>query len=144
MASTFKSVEVTRGDVPRAVTPGVYSVYGHYVLAGTALVINDVIQMINVPAGARVLEVKLNTERLDTGTSGGVCVGDGTLTNRLLTVNTTACRTGGLFSMNVGGTTGAFFQYTVNDTIDILCVTAPETGVTTATVSLVATLAIDN
>ena len=39
MSSTFYSVEVTRGDVPRAVTPGVYSVYGHYTLAGTSLII---------------------------------------------------------------------------------------------------------
>ena len=34
--------------------------------------------------------------------------------------------------------------YTVNDTIDIKCITAPETGLTTSVISLVALLAIDN
>lgn len=142
-ASTFKSVEVTRGDVPRAVTPGVYSVYGRYTLNSAALVANDVIQMVAVPAGARVLDVTVCLNDLDSGTSVGVVVGDGSVTNRFITVTTQGV-TGGVLRMNQVGTTGAFFQYTVNDTIDIKVATAPETGLTTSVVSLVALLAIDN
>ena len=75
MASLFYSVEVTRGDTPRACTPGVYSVYGHYTLAGTSLVINDVIQMVSVPLGARVIDVILDIDDVDTGSQFGLCRG---------------------------------------------------------------------
>ena len=142
MASTFKSVEVTRGDTIRAVSPGVYSVYGHYTLAGTSLVINDVIQMVSVPLGARVIDVILDAGSLDSGTTVGVCVGDGGTTNRYITVTTLFQNASGITRANTVGYTRT--QYTVNDTIDVMVVTAPQTGLTTSVISMVALLAIDN
>ena len=141
MASTFYSVEVTRGDVPRACTPGVYSVYGHYTLAGTSLVINDVIQMCAVPLGARVIDVVVDVGDCDGGTSAGLVVGDGGTTNRYITA-TTLGQAAGIARANAPGYTRT--AYTVNDTIDIKFITAPETGLTTSVISLVALLAIDN
>ena len=141
MASLFYSVEVTRGDTPRAVTPGVYSVYGHYTLAGTSLVINDVIQMVSVPLGARVIDVILDIDDVDTGSQFGCAVGDDGTTNRYIT-NTTLGRSAGIARAN--GATYERTAYTVNQTIDVFVVTAPQTGITTSVISLCALLAIDN
>ena len=143
MASTFKSVEVTRGDTIRAVTPGIYSVYGHYTLAGTSLVVNDVIQMVSVPIGARVIQVILDAGATDNaGTSGALCVGDGNTAARYISTNIPASQTGGIVRANVAGYDRT--AYTVNDTIDIKVITAPQTGYTTSVLSMVALLAIDN
>lgn len=141
MASTFYSVEVTRGDTVRAVTPGLYSVYGHYTLAGTSIVVNDVVEMVSVPLGARVVDVILDIGDCDTGTSCGLVVGDGGTTNRYITATTLGV-TGGIAHANAVGYDRT--AYTVNDTIDIKFITAPETGLTTSVMSLVAILAIDN
>jgi len=141
--TTYKSTQVTRGDSVRAVTPGVYSVYGSFKIT-TALTTGDVIQMCAVPIGARVIDVKVEVPRWDTGTSGGFCVGDGTTTNRFITA-TTAGQTGSsntIVQYNVYG--GNQTQYTVNDTIDIAVATAPQSGATNVTFTMVAVMAIDN
>jgi len=148
MASTFKSIQVTKGDTPRKVTPGVYSVYGEYELSA-ALVVNDVIQMVAVPQGARVLNIFLNADDLDTGGPAIVLdVGDGGSTARFIDGALVAqAGTGNNVDM-MNGTygigAGFGYQYTVNDTIDVLVETAPTTGTTTGTIKLIALLSVDN
>jgi hypothetical protein len=135
MATTRYSVQVARGDVPRAVTPGVYNAYGYYIATGDALVINDVIQMVKVPIGARILSIDLNCTDLDSGTTPAVTldVGDGTTTARFITSSTIGQAGGNLRFPSDSTTTaaGVGYQYTVADTIDILVSVAPQTTSTT-------------
>ncbi len=148
MATTYKSVEVTAGDVPRAVTPGVYSVYGHYAAVGSSLVINDVVQMCKVPLGARVLGIALESTDLDSGATPAVTlsIGDGDDTDRFI-ANSTVGQAGGVVAFPTGtgfNTAGMAYQYTTNDTIDILVGTAPQTTATTFTFKMTVLLSIDN
>lgn len=147
MASTFYSVEVARGDVPRAVTPGVYSVFGTYELAA-ALVINDVVQMVKVPLGARVLSVTLFTDDLDTNTTPAIVldVGDDGVTDRF--IDGAICGQAGGMAFSLEGSyknaAGFGYTYTANNTIDVLVQVAPATGAATGTISVIVMLSIDN
>ena len=80
---------------------------------------NDVIEMIKVPRGARILEVILTSTDLDTNGSPtwAMEVGDGGDTDRFI-ASTTIGQTGGTVRLgtNVVGTN---YQYTAEDTIDI-------------------------
>ncbi len=148
MASIFKSVEVTAG-LKRYCASGVYALYGHYTLAGSALVINDVIQMVNIPAGARVLAVDLYVDRLDTGATPTITldVGDGVTTNLYITLAVVGQSAVGQVTSKTAtyGQASAFAvsPYTSDDTIDILVHTAPQTGLTNSTVKLVALVSND-
>ena len=151
MASTLYSTQVTRGDVPRAVTPGVYSVYGNWT-STTALVVNDVIQMCKVPLGARVLKIDLYVSDLDAGATPAITldIGDGTDTASAyrFVQNSTIGQAGGSVTFP-GGTgaapsTGFGYQYTTNDTIDVKVSTAPQTAASTQTMKMVCMFSIDD
>jgi hypothetical protein len=147
MATTYKSTQVTQGDVPRAVTPGVYNSYGHYTITGSLLVINDVIQMVKVPIGARVLSIDLYTTDLDSGATPAVtlAIGDGSTTARFITASTVGQAGGYIRFPSDSATTaaGVGYQYTVNDTIDILVVAAPQTTATTFSFKMNVLFSID-
>jgi hypothetical protein len=139
MASTFQSVQVTRGDPPK--TPrngGTITVYGEYEILA-ALVVDDVIQMVPIPKGARILDVHINTDELDSdGTPEMVLdVGDtdGTDDTDRYIDGTAASPV--LARMN--NIAGFGYEFLANGTIDIHVETAPETGATSGTLKLVAT-----
>lgn len=146
MASTFKSVEVTANPSPRYNEKGVYALYGHYALAA-ALVINDVIQMVAVPAGARVLGVSIKTPDLDTHQTPTIAldVGDGDDTDRFIAASIIGQAGGQVNNMaaTYGNADGYAKQYSADDTIDIKVLTAPATGATTGTIELVALVCND-
>ena len=143
MASTFHSVEVTRGDF-RYNEKGVYPLYGTYELAA-ALVQNDVIQMANIKEGTRVIEVMVFTDDLEASGSATVFdVGDSGSTARFITGSTIAQAGGQVSSKDAtyGVASGLGYQYTANDTIDIKF-TAVGTGNTSGTVTLYALVCND-
>lgn len=133
MASTLSSSKVASTVVSRAGT-GLTSVHGTYELAA-ALVVNDIIQMVKIPKGARIVNVILGTDDLDSGASPAIvlAVGDGTTADRFISGSTVA-QAGGVAT--IGKVDGVGYVYTADDTIDIKVTTAPATGATSGTLNL--------
>lgn len=110
------------------------SVVSSYELSA-ALAEGDVVQMLKVPIGAKVVAVTLATDDLDTNVSPAIVleVGDGSDTNRFV-VSATVGQGGGVTSLNA--IDGLGYRYSSEDTIDVRVATAPATGATTGTVTL--------
>lgn len=113
-----------------------------------ALALNDVIQMIPVGDGERVLDIQLIVETdLDTNGTPTIVldVGDGDDPNRYIDGSTVA-QAGGYDSYGTGIATAAAAAalnkvYTGADTIDVLVETGPATGATSGTIRLRAWIA---
>ncbi len=99
----------------------------------TALVINDVIQMVKVPKNCTVTDVKLIVDDLDTGTTITLSVGNGDDPDYFISASTVG-QAGGVARADAA--TGFPLALTANDTIDVLVAAAP-TGGGTGTVTLV-------
>jgi hypothetical protein len=114
------------------------TVYSEYAI-GAALALNDLIRMVKMPAGARVLGVTLGADDLDTGGSPAITldVGDDADPDRYVAASTIgqtgAAPTGAILKAGFG------YVYSEDDTIDILVKAAPATGATTGTLRLAAT-----
>ena len=97
----------------------------------TALALNDVIEMLPVKAGERILEIHLFADDLDTGGSPAIVldVGDGDDTDRFIDGSTVG---------QAGGSESAISKhvYAADDTIDVLVQAAPATGATGVTITL--------
>jgi len=106
---------------------------------GTAFVINDVVQMVKVPAGATVVAVLLSVDALDTSTGIVVAVGDGSDDDRFITGSTIGrSSASGIVAMNAH--TGNCYTYTAEDTIDFKVTTAASgTASTTGKIRLAVT-----
>lgn len=107
-----------------------------------ALALNDVIQMIPVAAGERVVDLQLISEDLDTNGTPAIVldVGDGDDTDRYIDGSTIG-QTGGMARLGQGVATDAAAiavnrLYAAADTIDVLVQVAPATGATTGTIRL--------
>lgn len=138
MATTYYSDKVLAGaHVPAKGGIGDLTVVATFE-AATALVIDDVIQMVKIPAGATVTHVALATDDLDTGTTIVLDVGDGDNDDAYI-LGSTIGQAGGYAEWGTG-IVGAFpcamFKtYTADDTIDVHVDTAP-TGGGTGTIVL--------
>lgn len=129
---------------------GLIPFFSDYTLTA-ALALNDVIQMVKVPAGATVFDLLLATTDLDTG-AGAITlhVGDGDDPDRYI-ASATIGQTGGMVRMGQGITTafigtapaGHGFVYTADDTLDVVVAAGPSTGATTGTVRLFGYYAVD-
>lgn len=123
---------------------GVYSVTGSYTV-GAALTSGDLIQMVPVAEGNRVLDVVLTVTDLDTGTSLVLDVGDTDATDdtdRYIDGTTTTSISATVTRMN--NVAGHGYVFAANGTIDVDVETAPQTGATTGTVKLTVTMANDD
>lgn len=104
---------------------------------GTALIAADVLEMVPVPKGARITNIQV----LASGSLGSTLtasIGDGAATARFAAA--AALGQGGASYTTLGVASGASlgFQYTVNDTIDIVVATAAG-GTTGVTITMVVT-----
>lgn len=140
MASTFTSTEAAAARATKDFKPGTACVQSTYTItAGTALVDEDIVEMVKVPKGARVTEVILTTTDLDSDLSPAivVCVGDGVDEDRYI-AGSTIGQTGGTVRMGSGITTATnAFTYTADDTIDFKVKTVAATAATTFTIQLI-------
>lgn len=96
----------------------------------TALALNDVIEMLPVYSGERILGIELISDDLDSGGTAIVLdIGDGASTARFIDGSTAA---------QGGGTDSAIVSYTyaADDTIDILVQVGPTTGATSVDCTL--------
>jgi hypothetical protein len=93
---------------------------------GDGTAVNDVIQMVKIPAGATILDLALASTDIDTNGTPlvGLQVGDGDLATRFIGTSTIG-RTGGLARLDQAG--GVGYKYTVDDTIDVLIQAAAAT-----------------
>lgn len=140
MASLYKTglAESNSGFVG----PGggvVYVREATYAITG-AMVVDDVIQMVPVAKGERLVDLQVVLEDFDTGTALVVDVGDGDDVDRYVDGSTIG-QTGGLVRLGQGIATDAAAiavsrLYTAADTIDVYIAVAPGTPVTTGTVRL--------
>lgn len=141
MASTFMATKVASTIPAKSEHQGVIAVRSKYTLTA-ALVLNDVIQMVTVPKGAQILEIILGSDDLDTNGTPTIVlnVGDGNLSDRFIKQQTVA-QAGGVVRLGAGiaatlvsGAIG--YQYTAEDTIDVLVQAAPATGATSGDITL--------
>lgn len=135
MASTFTTSKVAATVQPRSGV-GPHWVFGTYTVAA-ALVVNDIVQCVQVPVGATIMEVILNVTDLDTSTGLVLAVGDGGDDDRFIKGSTIG-QTGGTVRLGSGIVDNACNQYTytADDTIDVKVTTAPTTGATSGTIGL--------
>lgn len=149
MASVLQTALIKSGSQPHPITPSgahdVVAVRADYALSA-ALVVNDIIEMLELPPGMVVVDVILDTADLDTGTtitlSVGILagtVGDTTVANRTngaqFIASSTIGQTGGIARLSVTGGT----RVAPSDdrrSIGVSVPVAPTTGATTGTVSL--------
>lgn len=145
--ATGTSNKAASGVQPRTLHAGVQSVSAIFTIDaahapnGTGLSAGDVLQMVKIPAGATILDLKLFG-----GGGGGaytVSVGDGNSVARFLSA-TTFASAGQVYSIYqnvpqiVTATANGAYQYSADDTIDITVVsvlTATLAGIFTLNVS---------
>ncbi len=129
MATTYTSSKAASTVQARAGLD-ITSITASYTFTA-AQVINDLIKMVKIPAGAKVLDIILSSDDLDTGVSPAITldVGDGDDPDRFIAA-TTIAQGGGTVRLGSGIVTDAChgYTYTAEDTIDILVKAAPDTA----------------
>ncbi len=141
MASTLYSDACTAysGVQPRSGL-GFCSVSGTYTFLA-ALVDEDVIQLVKIPAGATILDwiLDIPATGLDTGTAIVFDLGDASSTGRFATGCVQGRSSAGAIVRpgSTGGVPGSTqYAYTADDTIDFHVTTAPTTGVASGVLKL--------
>ena len=143
MATTFTAPETTSNSLFKPFPDGMIGVRETTWTTAAAWVINDVVQMVKVFKGERVIDIELLVETdADTGGSAAIvlAVGDGTDPDRYITASNIG-RTGGFARLGDGLATAALVAparhtYTADDTIDLKVTAAPQTGVAVVNVTL--------
>lgn len=142
MATTYATGLATSNQAFTPPGGGVVGVREAVYTLTAALVVDDVIQMIPVAPGERVVDLQLIVEDLDTGGGPAIVldVGDGDDTDRYID-GATIGQTGGFSRLGVGVASDAAAiavnrLYTAADTIDVYVQVAPATGATTGTIRL--------
>lgn len=107
--------------------------YGEYTLTSAAELgtINNVIEMVRVPAGARIIGMHGYLPDNDGGASFTLDVGDGSDTDRFIAASTVGQAAGWFSTVNMAST-GVGYKYTAADTIDLLVHAAPASAAATS------------
>lgn len=93
---------------------GVNSVQGEIEL--TSVTASDVVQMVKVPLGAAIIDVKVSGDGAGTIT-GTITVGDGNDPNRYITATSAS---GAMAAQSINSAAGGVgYEYTATDTIDV-------------------------
>lgn len=126
--ATFQSSQVIRGDLRPRTPTGLICLTASLVTT-TPPALNDVYQMVMVPAGFTVFGGAAWATDMDTGTNTIVfTVGDGLVTNRYLGVAGGTIAQAGGSAVFASAAFTAPFTYAQPDTIDILITTGPNVG----------------
>jgi len=125
--ATYNSTQVARGDQPRALTSGITPSRAD--ISGNTLTVNDIMQMVRVPNGARIVRGWAHGNGAGSYT---IHIGDGGSANRFGSFSVSASLTRAELVIPEGGyvvslTANANPQY---DTIDltVISVTGSATG----------------
>ena len=141
MATTYKATREQSGVEPIYNVAGVVAVVSSYTFAA-ALVINDLINVCEVPANSKVVGyyVDVPSTGMDTATALVWALGDTTTANLYITGSTVGrSSAGGIVGPgSTGSQPGSLsVDYTVQTTIQFKCTTAPTTGVASGTITFV-------
>ena len=125
MPTTYLSNKAQPGVAPKFNHTGSIPVYASASLT-TALGVGDLVKMMTIPAGATIVSVILDSDKLDSNASPTIKfdVGDATTANRYLAASTLP-QAGGAAVANVAAAYG--FQYTVDTPLYVKCNTAAAT-----------------
>jgi len=105
---------------------------GEYSLSA-ALTLNQVIPMVPVPTGARILDTILSTDDLDGGAGLTLDVGDGDDPDRFIAASDVG-QGGGI--ARLGTHIGHLHRYAASDTVDVTVKAAPAAGVASGKIRL--------
>lgn len=100
----------------------------------------DVVQMVNVPAGARVVDLKYQTNVLSDSVSAAFTIGDGLDPNRYVSA-------AGLSTIggNLDNRLTAFgYEYTADDTVDVTIDAAGGDATSAPLIRVYVTMVVDN
>jgi hypothetical protein len=108
--ATYTSSQVASGQIPINERGASFLVFGSIALT-TALVNNDIVQLVTVPNGYKVLNVTLDVDPLDSNASPTLTgsVGDPTTAGKFVTVTAAQLKTGVVQPNNVAGSTGVVY-----------------------------------
>jgi hypothetical protein len=108
--ATYTSAQVASGQIPINERGASFLVFGSIALT-TALANNDVVQLVTVPNGYKVLNVTLDVDPLDSNASPTLTgtVGDPTTAAKYITVTAAQLKTGVVQPNNVTGSTGVVY-----------------------------------
>lgn len=125
MTTTYLSNKAASTVSPKYTASNSIPVYANASLTA-ALVANDLVQMMTIPAGATICSVVLDCDKLDSNGTPTIKfdVGDATTANRFLAASTVG-QAGGAAVANVAAAYG--YQYTANTPLYVKCNTAAAT-----------------
>ena len=108
--ATYTSSQVASGQIPINERGASFLVFGSIALT-TALANNDIVQLVTVPNGYKVLNVTLDVDPLDSNASPTLTgtVGDPTTAGKYITVTAAQLKTGVVQPNNVTGSTGVVY-----------------------------------
>ena len=108
--ATYTSSQVSSGQIPINERGASFIVFGSIALT-TALANNDVVQLVTVPNGYKVLNVTLDVDPLDSNASPTLTgtVGDPTTANKYTSLTAANLKAGGVFVNNQAGSTGVVY-----------------------------------
>lgn len=134
MATTYTSAAAA-GPAPEFRGRGIsHSVYGEYTLTSAAELgtINNVIEMVRVPKGARVIGLLAEMVDNDGGSSFTLDIGDGGDVDRLVAASTVGQSAGYVVNSDLVKAQALGYVYTQEDTIDFLVHAAPASAAATS------------
>ena len=105
--ATYTSSQVSQGTIPINERGASFLVFGSIALT-TALAANDIVQLVQVPNGYKVLNVTIDVDPLDSNASPTLTgtVGDGSSAARYITLTAAQLKSGIVQPNNVTGSTG--------------------------------------
>ena len=105
--ATYISAQVSSGTIPINERGASFLVFGSIALTA-ALAVNDIVQLIQVPNGYKVLNVTLDCDPLDSNATPTLTgsVGDAGTPGRFITVTAAQLKSGIVLPNNVVGSTG--------------------------------------
>lgn len=108
--ATYTSAQVASGQIPINERGASFLVFGSIALT-TALTNNDIVQLVTVPNGYKVLNVTLDVDPLDSNASPTLTgtVGDPTTAGKYVTVTAAQLKAGAVQPNNVPGSTGMVY-----------------------------------
>jgi|SRR5882724_3160881 len=108
--ATYTSTQVSSGQIPINERGASFIVFGSIALT-TALANNDIVQLVQVPNGYKILNVTLDSDPLDSNASPTLTgsVGDGTTAGKYITVTAAQLKAGVVQPNNVVGSTGVVY-----------------------------------
>ena len=108
--ATYISSQVAQGTIPLNERGASFLVFGSVALT-TALANNDVVELVQVPNGYKVLNVTIDVDPLDSNASPTLTgtVGDGSSAARYITLTAAQLKSGVVQPNNVAGSTGVVY-----------------------------------